>query len=200
VQPPAYIKEKVFQQISPVVTENGYSGDVDERPVRRMNGWMWIAAASLLLLGGVGYWAYTTNQRYNDLLAKQAATERQLNEALAKAQEGKNPFEGLRVVAMPATKEAPQAQTFVFWDTTQTKDVYMLVKNLPQTPADKQYQLWALLDGKPIDLGVFDVKAQQTPLLIRMKNVQNAEAFAITLEERGGKPAPEGSMYAVGNL
>jgi anti-sigma-K factor RskA len=123
-----------------------------------------------------------------------------LNEALAKLEEGKNPFERLKVVAMPATEQAPQAQTFVFWDTTQTKDVYMLVRNLPQTPTEKQYQLWALLDGKPIDLGVFDVKAQQKPLMIRMKNVQNAEAFAITLEERGGKPAPEGKMYAVGEL
>ena len=198
--PPVQIREKIFREITPAVQESGYAGVEEETPVRRMNLWKWIAAASLLLLAGAGYWAVTTNEKYKDALARQASTERQLNEALAKAQEGKNPFEGLQVVAMPATKEAPQAQTFVFWDTTDKKDVYMLVKNLPLTATDKQYQLWALLDGKPIDLGVFDVKAQQTPLLFRMKNVQQAQAFAITLEERGGKPAPEGKMYAVGEL
>ncbi len=201
--PPAALKEKIWLQIKPQEDENkgtAYLPLEDETPVRRMNPWKWVAAASLILLAGAGYWAYNTNEKYQEALAGKAATERQLNEALAKAEEGKNPFEGLKVVAMPATKEAPQAQTFIFWDTASKKDVYMLVKNLPLTPTDKQYQLWALLDGKPIDLGVFDVKAQQTPLMFRMKNVQNAQAFAITLEERGGKPAPEGKMYAVGEL
>lgn len=202
VQPPAHTKEKIFQTIISPAVEGGYTEDADETPVRRMNPWKWMAAASLLLLVGTGYWAYTTNEKYNRLLSEQATTERQLQEALATARglEGRNPFEGIKVVSVPGTPMAPKAETFVFWDTTRTKDVYMLVKNLPLTPSDKQYQLWALLDGKPIDLGVFDVKAQQTPLMFRMKNVQNAQAFAITLEERGGKLAPEGKMYAVGDL
>jgi anti-sigma-K factor RskA len=200
IQPPVSVKEKVLLEIKPFVSESGYTGETVETPVRRMNPWMWVAAASLLLLGVVSYLAFTANQRYNEQLAKQLGTERQLQEALAKVRQGENPFQGIKVVSVPGTEMAPQAQTFIFWDTTRTKDVYMMVKNLPLTTTDKQYQLWALLDGKPIDLGVFDVEAQQKPLVFRMKNVQNAQAFAITLEERGGKPAPEGKMYAVGEL
>ena len=200
VQPPAQVREKLFLQITPPVSENDYAGERVITPVRRLNPWMWAAAASFILLAAVSYVAYTANERYDSLLAKQSGLDRQLQEALAKVREKENPFEGVKVVSLPGTKVAPQAQTFIFWDTTQTKDVYMLVKNLPQSPTDKQYQLWALLDGKPIDLGLFDVRAQQAPLLIRMKNVQNAQAFAITLEERGGKPTPEGEMYAVGEL
>ena len=97
---------------------------------------------------------------------------------------------------------APQAQATIFWDTTGTRDVYMVINNLPQTPSDKQYQLWALLDGKPIDLGVFDLEVEQKRLLVKMKNVQNAQAFAITLEQRGrsNPEVPEGKIYVVGNL
>ena len=200
VQPPVNVREKLLLQIAPPDTENDYAGERVLTPVRRLNPWMWVAAASFILLSVAGYLAYTANQRYDELLAKQAGMDRQLQEALAQVREKENPFDGLKVVSVPGTTVAPQSQTFIFWDTTQTKDVYMLVKNLPQTPTDKQYQLWALLDGKPIDLGLFDVKAQQAPLLIRMKNVQNAQAFAITLEDRGGKPAPEGKMYALGEL
>lgn len=200
VQPPVYVKEKVFEAIAPSATNTGYPAITGQKPVRQMNPWMWAAAASLLFAIALGYWAFSTHQKYNDMMAAQAATQQQLQQARAELQAAGNSMEGLKVVSVSGTKIAPQAQTFVFWDTTRTNDVYMLIKNLPQTPSDKQYQLWALLDGKPIDLGVFDVSVQQKPLLVRMKNVQNAQAFAITLEERGGKPAPEGEMYAVGEL
>jgi anti-sigma-K factor RskA len=34
-----------------------------------------------------------------------------------------------------------------------------------------------------------------------MKNVQNAQAFAVTLEQRGGSPTPTmEAMYAMGKL
>ncbi len=206
VQPPAHIKEKIFLTITPPAVEGGYTEDADETPVRRMNPWKWIAAASLLLLAGAGYWAYSTNEKYNDLVARQSSLQKQLQESTAQLQTLQQDAEKLRQpmvpVALKGTEVAPQAQATIFWDTTGTNDVYMVINNLPQTPSDKQYQLWALLDGKPIDLGVFDLDVQQKRLLVRMKNVQNAQAFAITLEQRNrlNRDKPEGKIYVVGNL
>ena len=40
----------------------------------------------------------------------------------------------------------------------------------------------------------------QKKLLVHMKNVQGAQAFAITLEKPGGSPTPQGKMYAMGKL
>ena len=202
--PPAFIKEKLLLQITPPAAESGTTEDADERPVRRLNPWKWVAAASLFLLAGTGYWAYTTNEKYNDLVEKQAAMESQLQESTAQLQSLQQDAEILRhpmkPVALRGTNMAPQAQATVYWDTTGTKDVYMVINNLPQAPSDKQYQLWALLDGKPIDLGVFEVN--QKPLVLKMKNVQNAQAFAITLERRGrpNQDSPEGAIYVVGKL
>lgn len=207
VTPPAFIKEKIFQTITPAATENGYQQELEETPVRRLNAWKWVAAASLILLAGAGYWAYTSNEKYQDLVAKQEATEKQLQESTAQLQTLQQEAETLRkpmqVVSLKGTAEAPQAQTTVYWDTTgASKDVYMVINNLPQAPSEMQYQLWALLDGKPIDLGVFDFDIRQKKLLVKMKNVQNAQAFAITLERRGrpNQDKPEGKIYVVGNL
>ena len=73
---------------------------------------------------------------------------------------------------------------------------------MPAPPSDKQYQLWALLDGKPIDLGMLNFDAKQKKLLVRMKNAQNAQAFAITLEkkDRPDPSTPAGDMYVMGKL
>jgi anti-sigma-K factor RskA len=59
---------------------------------------------------------------------------------------------------------------------------------MPQLPNDQQYQLWALIDGKPNDLGVFD--ATNDRLILKMKDTKRAQAFAITIEKRGGSPSP----------
>ena len=205
--PPAAVKAKVFSETHPPLAETLLAEMTEETPVRRLNIWKWVAAASLLLLAGAGYWAYTTNEKYNDLLAKQASMQQQLEQSTAQLQTLQQDAEILkhpmRTVALKGTDMAPQAQTTVYWDTTGAKkDVYLLVNNLPQPPSDKQYQLWALLDGKPIDLGYFDVDVQQKRLLVKMKNVQNAQALAITLEQRGrsNPELPEGKIYVVGKL
>jgi anti-sigma-K factor RskA len=63
-----------------------------------------------------------------------------------------------------------------------------MVKNMPKLPSDQQYQLWALLDGKPQSLGVFD--SLQNNVILKMDNVKKAQAFAITIEKQGGNPSP----------
>jgi anti-sigma-K factor RskA len=107
----------------------------------------------------------------------------------------------VKMAAMKGMEVSPTSMATVYWDTT-SRDVFLLVNNLPQPATDKQYQLWALLDGKPIDLGMVDNNMLQgrQRLLLRMKNVGNAQAFAITLEKKGGNPKPEGDMYVMGKL
>ena len=98
---------------------------------------------------------------------------------------------------MGGLEASPASFATVYWDTA-SHDVWLLANNLPMPASDKQYQLWAIFDGKPVDLGVFDIKKEK--LLIRAKNAQGAEAFAITLEKKGGNPTPAGDMYVMGKL
>jgi anti-sigma-K factor RskA len=60
---------------------------------------------------------------------------------------------------------------------------------MPTNDPQHQYQLWALVNGKPVDLGVFDAKADSAGM-IKMKAINSAEAFAVTLEPKGGSINP----------
>lgn len=58
------------------------------------------------------------------------------------------------------------------------------IKPIPQT---NQYQLWALAGGNPISLGMFNGDEKEMQWL---QAVDNAEAFAVTIEPYGGSPTP----------
>lgn len=201
---PGFLKGQIEEKLKSSSVESALAESQEERtPVRRIGIWRWIAAASLILLAGSVYWAISTNKKYQDLQAKNSELETQVQQSTARLDTLKQEAEilqhsGMKMAALKGTANAPQAYATVYWDTTASKDVYLMINNLPQSASDKQYQLWALLDGKPIDLGMIEIKQQR--LLYRMKNVQNAQAFAITLEPKGGSDQPTTPPIAVSNL
>ncbi|NIG57247.1 anti-sigma factor domain-containing protein [Chitinophaga sp. Cy-1792] len=102
-------------------------------------------------------------------------------------------------VKMPGTKAFPQAVATVFWN-TQSKQVYLKVNNLPEPASDKQYQLWAIIDGKPVDMGVFEM-GDTAKLLQKMKETGTVQMFAVTLEKKGGALQPTlEQMYVAGKI
>ncbi|MBO9727656.1 MAG: anti-sigma factor [Chitinophaga sp.] len=77
----------------------------------------------------------------------------------------------------------------VGWN-AQTQAVYLQAKIMPLPPAGKQFQLWAIVNKKLVDAGVFDTGAELTQELQHMKAVAVAQGFAITLEKKGGSTEP----------
>jgi anti-sigma-K factor RskA len=201
IEPPAQLKDKIFEQFHSL----GKVIPLSPSPVRQMSsasmGWLkYAVAACLLLLAGSIYWNIT-------LFNKNKKLQGDFDNTVAKVKDMENDAHIMqqnplvKMALMKGLEIAPQAYATVYWDTT-SKDVYLQVNNLPKPASDKQYQLWALLNGKPIDGGLIDNDyfIQQTKLLIRMKNAQGAQAFAITLEKKGGNPTPQGIMYVKGDL
>ncbi|SEM20490.1 Anti-sigma-K factor RskA [Chitinophaga rupis] len=85
------------------------------------------------------------------------------------------------------SKHAGQFAT-ICWN-PQSKEVYLLAQSLPEPAADQQYQLWAMVNGKPVDAGVFEMGPQRTALQ-KMKDLAAAQVFFITLEKKGGNASP----------
>lgn len=84
----------------------------------------------------------------------------------------------------------------LYWD-TQKKDVYLITNKLPPAPDGSQYQLWALVNGKPVNAGVLE----DCEGLCRLQAVQEAQAFAITLEKAGGSKSPTlDQLFVMGNV
>jgi anti-sigma-K factor RskA len=207
-RPPAFLKQRIEEALKESSQATETVETEEEKTVRRVGPWKWLAAASLILLAGAVYWAFNTNNKYQELVQTNNKLEQELSqskEKLAFMEEDARMMQkpGIKMIALKGTSIAPQAYTTVYWDTTgSTRDVYLLVNNLPQPQSDKQYQLWALLNGQPIDLGMIDNSSiRQNRLLTKMQNVQNAQAFAITLEPKGGSQSPTlDSMYVMGQL
>jgi len=96
-----------------------------------------------------------------------------------------------KTVRLAGTNISPRANMLVYWH---KKGQHVMVDNtkmaLPQNDKAHQYQLWAIVKGKPVDLGVFDAQTKPAKLLLTMKEVGDAQAFAVTLEKRGGNVSP----------
>jgi anti-sigma-K factor RskA len=110
----------------------------------------------------------------------------------------KNPL--MAIVKMPGSPNspAPSSMATVYWN-TESKDVYLLVNQLPRPVAGKQYQLWAIVDGKPVDAGIFDLGEGVS--FVKLKTIPRAEAFAITLEKKGGSETPTmDAMFVMGKV
>jgi len=96
-----------------------------------------------------------------------------------------------KTVKLAGTKMDPTAKMVVYWHTSgQHVMVDTKKMGLPANDELHQYQLWALVNGKPVDLGVFDAKADSAHILVKMKEIAGAQAFAVTLEKRGGSVNP----------
>ncbi len=198
ILPPLALKQQImdviFHREAKVIPIN------DGTPVIKPNWLKYAAAACAVLLAGSVYWnisQYNNNKKlltdYNKTVGKLSDIEKDL------AMVVQNP--NVKMAAMKGLEASPASFATVYWDTT-SKDVYLQINNLPKPASDKQYQLWALFDGKPIDVGMIenDSFTGEKKLLLQMKNVRGAQAFAITLEKKGGNPTPQGSMYVLGNL
>jgi anti-sigma-K factor RskA len=100
-------------------------------------------------------------------------------------------------VMMKGVEKSPNSMAMIYWN-TQSKEVFIELKSLPMPEVGKQYQLWAIVDGKPVDAGMITM-AEGDSSLHKMKDFETAQAFAITLEKEGGSPSPTLSeMYVMG--
>ncbi|CAN5918210.1 hypothetical protein BH11BAC7_BH11BAC7_15970 [soil metagenome] len=69
---------------------------------------------------------------------------------------------------------------------------------LPATSADQKYVLWAMVDGKAVNVGDFDLENDSG--LMMMKTSPQADAYAISLEQSGNVSAPAGPIYVMGKM
>lgn len=171
--------------------------------------WRYLAiAASVLLLVslGINLLLYQNLQSVHATLAGLRAENQQFaqqNEVLQT--QYAEVMDALPIMGQPDVQRVylkglenhPESGATVFWDPG-TEEVFLYVQNLPQPEPDQQYQLWAIVDGQPVDAGVFDVReGVQKQKAIGGK----AAAFAVTLEPAGGSQTPTlEQMYVIGNV
>ncbi|MDQ7947458.1 MAG: anti-sigma factor, partial [Pedobacter sp.] len=94
-------------------------------------------------------------------------------------------------VKLAGVKETPDAKMLVYWN-KRNKNIlinYAAIK-LPAPGKAHEYQLWALVDGKPVSLGVFGTDESAKEAVKSMDAIDHAQAFAVTIEPLGGSVNP----------
>lgn len=158
-------------------------------------------AASLLLVASIGYNFVQMNDR-----AASKSVQLAMEEENAVLLRDKNALEekwnmmndpDMTMIALKGVEKHPEMKAHVFWK-KDTKETYLSLENLPKPPENMQYQLWAIVDGKPVDIGTYALNSTHVE---KMKKVENAQAFAITLEKEGGNATPTmENMYVMGGV
>lgn len=163
--------------------------------------WKMMAAASLILTIGIASLWFISNKEVKRLdssltsMEKKHLEDTQVLQALVLEKDHLQTVQEVlaeqstRTVMMKGTTMEPEASVKVMWSTGMKKAV-MHAEKITPPPANMQYQLWVIADGKPVSVGVFnydEVEQMTEPFDV---NAQNITAFAITLEKMGGSPSP----------
>lgn len=210
ITPPSSLKEKILTAIKDVEQESVLrkasmvhsqeeKQDAGMTLTKTKRPWLSIASIAALIGLTVVFFLNQNNQN-KELLAlqqevkaaEQSSTKlSELNAMLAQ--------DATRKIELKGTENQPEANVSVFWN-EETQDVAFTVNNLPELPSDKDYQLWAIVDGQPTDMGVMDYEGALAAIVKSDVKVAGAQAFAITIEPKGGSKDPTlASMVVVGN-
>jgi anti-sigma-K factor RskA len=198
VAPPPEVRARILSAIRQAPREPKLVGMALRSAPGRARSWLAIAA-SIALLASIGlnvvmllrlreaHAELARLQEERSVLAEQVNVQRaSLEDAGRKLAVLSDP--GRKVVTLAGTAAAPEALARVYWDQG-GNSVHLDVLRLPAPPVGKQYQLWAIADGQPVDAGLVPLGDAPDGLLT-MKAIASAQAFAVTLEDEGGKPAP----------
>lgn len=156
--------------------------------------WKMVAAASVFLLAGsavLNYVLYNKNESAHFQLSQAQAAKSSLE---VKNDMMENDLQIIQSkysqpVALNGLPVLPDAAAKVFW-MKNTGEVYVDPSNLPQAPQGKQYELWAIVDGKPVNAGIIlNTKKGDRYLIQKMKSFGSAQAFAVSLEPASKAPA-----------
>ncbi len=214
VSPPLDLKNKIWNAIqkeesTKILEISSKSNDkkIVEKTIRlnlfqrRDRFKSFAVAASISVIIGAGLLVYMFQKQGN--LENEIVSLQQINNIntnsfsqLSKKWEiSSNP--DIKTVVLAGVENHPETKAIVFVN-KKTKQTYLSVENLPLPPEGKAFQLWAIVDGKPVDAGLCELSKDSVQ---KMLVIDNAKAFAITLEKSGGSKSPTmEQMYVIGEI
>jgi len=196
VDAPAALRSRILSSLGP-------ARPAAPRPSGAGAAWRILAAAAVLAAVLVGLDDARLRREREDLRSQSAqlagrlqSAETELAQRLLRARVLES--DDVRMLTLGGHGPQPLAQGRVFWSARARRGV-LVAGNLAALPGDRQYELWVFQKGKPVAAGVFDVDPQGR-VAFESTDFPEPEAqnFAVTVEPRGGVPAPTGPIVLIG--
>jgi anti-sigma-K factor RskA len=203
-QPSPKLKEKVMGSLE------AESRTTSVVPIKKddVSFWKALAAACLALavisIAAAVYFGkeyYQTENRLQSLITENSYLAQDLNMSNVRLSELEIAFRvsvdpNFERIGLTGLDIQPQA-SLAIWLNKENNETFLMVNRLLELPNDKDYQLWAIVDGQPVDLGIIDQTKPGT--FLKVDGVTNAAAYAITIEPKGGLAQPTlDQMCAIG--
>jgi anti-sigma factor RsiW len=158
---------------------------------RRRSRWLagLAAAAAVVVIGALGVVVLNQEQRIDELDRPELALDLsgQAGRAL------NDPVNSRTVLNDPAGATDLAATAVV----TPTGNGFLVTPNLPSLPEDRTYQLWGVVNGSAISLGVLG--PQPSVSAFHVDSGVRVEAFAITEEPAGGVVSSQNEPTLLGS-
>lgn len=167
-------------------------------------GW----AASVVLAAGL-FWTINQNKQLkHDVKTaeiQQSILEIKIADAKNSLEEANTLISVLRddnITEVPLAGQGNFANTYakVYWDKN-TQRIFLDAEGLPDPPKGKVYQVWSLKLSPltPTSLGTIDNFTTDENKIFEIENLNDSEAFGITLEPAGGSETPTmEQLYTLG--
>lgn len=198
-------QEQIAEETKPVLPEkpDHKIGEITQKiyPNKAINWQKYAVAASVLFfvsIIGNFFWINDISNNKKEI-AKLQTEKKSQDLALQTSQEKLAILSNPNILSVPlkGVEKYPDSKAMVYWDKN-SKNVYLNAENLPKAPEGMQYQLWAIVNGKPVSAGMYTSEKDTRTAL---SNIPSAQAFAITLEKQGGSAAPTmENMFVIGNI
>lgn len=213
IQPSINIKENLLSKITekkatPVaeLTKEIKPNIEKQVPLRKIKVLRYIAAAAITAFLFTAALSIYINNQLVELKAENASLKADLtesNELFASLQTKYLDYSNItqakdyKQISLEGLGEHTDSFAYVFRG---KESIYVSIANLPKPAPNKQYQFWAIIDGAPVSIGLIDPSVKSNELS-ELSNVPNATAFAISLEDIGGKASPTSDqIHVFGNV
>jgi anti-sigma-K factor RskA len=166
--------------------------------IKKINFNRVFAAAAILLLFIGSYFIYTLTQKTKKLEAELQAAKKEIPATLPESDYAIMNNPSITPVAMYGVGSHSICRCTMYWD-KRTGKIYIYIHHLPRSSETKDYQLWAMVDGKAVSVGIINDAVRGR--FIELQNVPaGAIAFSVTLENAGGGNTPNSDIYLKGNI
>ncbi len=187
VPPPPGLKEHIVQQL-----RNEPATTAGKKGPWIMSALLWAAA---MLLAAALVWQVNQKNKADEQLV---ALQKQVDDCKTRTQEQAKTLEIIALLRDRDTRTiilsdaAPGAEiktTATVWHNPARAETVLDINSMPAPETGKYFQFWAIVDGKPVSMGMITLRGADSWQTLPF--IQNAQAFAISAEDKPeGNPMP----------
>ncbi len=169
----------------------------EDKKVKRLSWVKLIAAASVLLFGVSAFFNYT-QYKENKTQAAELAVKNNLPSSLPLANYNILKDPTITPIAMIGQGYHAICRCTMFWD-KKTGKAYVMIHHLVPSGENYDYQLWANVNGKQVNVGMINDKIRDR--FVEVSGMpEDAKEFTVTLEKNGGATVPDADVVLKGTV